>query len=249
MYANINRGTWDRTPTGFARNAQAATAEGFTAIKCAPFDNVSAKGLSNQAQHAATAIGIDRIREIRAAIGPDVDLMVDCHSRFGTATAIQMARELDDVGLTWLEDPVSLQDLEQLRQVNEHTSMPIATGERFRTLTGFRTLLESRVAEYILPDVKYVGGILGIKKIAALAEAFGVLVAPHNPSGPVASAASIHCMATVPNFGILEYAWGEVDWRRDLIDPSEQVEDGFAPVPVQPGLGVSLGERSEAMKG
>lgn len=86
------------------------------------------------------------------------------------------------------------------------------------------------------------GGILELKKIAALAEAAGVLVAPHNPSGPVATAASIQCMAGVPNFAILEYAWGEVDWRSALVDPSERVIDGFIDVSHRPGLGVDLTE-------
>ena len=94
--------------------------------------------------------------------------------------------------------------------------------------------------DYILPDVKHVGGITGLKKIATLAAARNVMVTPHNPSGPVATAASVQCMASVPNFAILEYAWGEVDWRASLIDPPEEIVDGFIGVPSRTGLGITL---------
>ncbi len=240
LYANINRATVDRSPLGFARNAANAVAEGFTAIKCAPFDDVSVANISQGTLTPAIRLGIDRIRAIRAEIGPDIDLMVDCHSRFNPGIIIQTARELADLHLFWIEDAVPLNDLGALAHVSQSTSMPIATGERLRTLTGFERLLKRGRVDYILPDVKHVGGMLGLKKIATLAEALQVAVTPHNPSGPVATAASVQCMASVPNFAILEYAWGEVAWRAALIAPPENIVDGFIEVPTGPGLGVSL---------
>ncbi|MCE2400864.1 mandelate racemase/muconate lactonizing enzyme family protein [Candidatus Poribacteria bacterium] len=240
LYANINRATVDRSPLGFARNAEQAVAEGFTAIKCAPFDGVSVSDISKGTLTPAIRLGIDRIRAIRTAIGPKIDLMVDCHSRFNPGLMIQTAKALDDLNLFWIEDPVPLTDLDAVAHVSQSTSMPIATGERLRTLTDFDRLLKRGSVDYILPDVKHVGGLLGLKKIASLAETTNVKVTPHNPSGPVATVASVQCMASVPNFGILEYAWGEVDWRSSLVDPPEQIINGFIELSTRSGLGISL---------
>ena len=240
LYANINRATVDRSPQGFAQNAEKAVSEGFTAIKCAPFDGVSVSDISKGTISAAIQEGIDRIRAIRATIGSEIDLLVDCHSRFNPGLIIQTAKELDDLNLFWIEDPVPLNDLDAVAHVSLSTSMPIATGERLRTLTEFGRLLKHGRVDYILPDVKHVGGMLGLKKIATLAETTNVKITPHNPSGPVATAASVQCMASVPNFGILEYAWGEVDWRSTLVDPPEHIQDGFIELSTHSGLGISL---------
>ena len=244
VYANINRATWDRTPDGFAQNALRAVEEGFTGIKCAPFDDVSVRDVSRRALTAAIRVGIERVRRVRETIGLDVDLMVDCHSRFNPGLIIQVARELEDLRLFWLEDPIPLTDLGALLHVRRSVSMPIATGESLRTKAQFRELLASQAVDFILPDVKYVGGILELKKVAALAEAAGTLVTPHNPSGPVATAASVQCMASVPNFAVLEYAWGEVEWRSALVHPPEQITDGFVKLSCRPGLGIDLAEPS-----
>ena len=240
LYANINRATVDRSPQGFAQNAEKAVSEGFTAIKCAPFDGVSVSDISKGTISAAIREGIDRIRAIRTTIGSEIDLLVDCHSRFNPGVIIQTSKALDDLNLFWIEDPVPLDDLDAVAHVSMSTSMPIATGERLRTLTEFDRLLKRGRVDYILPDVKHVGGMLGLKKIATLAETTNVKITPHNPSGPVATAASVQSMASVPNFGILEYAWGEVDWRSDLVDPPEHIQDGFLELSTHSGLGISL---------
>ena len=240
LYANINRATVDRSPSGFASNAERAVAEGFTAIKCAPFDDVSTTNISSGSLTPAICLGIDRIRTIRAAIGGDIDLMVDCHSRFNPGILIQVAKELEDLHLFWIEDAVPLDNLDAFAHVSRSIGIPIATGERLRTLTDFDRLLRQTEVDYILPDVKHVGGISGLKKIATLAAARNVMVTPHNPSGPVATAASVQCMASVPNFAILEYAWGEVEWRASLVSPPEKIVNGFIEVPDQPGLGITL---------
>ncbi len=240
LYANINRATVDRSPQGFTKNAEQAVAEGFTAIKCAPFDGVSASDIEKSTLTRTIHQGIERIRAIRTAIGPEIDLLVDCHSRFNPGLIIQTSKALDDLNLFWIEDPVPLNDLDAVAHVSQSTSMPIATGERFRTLTEFDRLLKYGRVDYILPDVKHVGGLLGLKKIATLAETTNVKVTPHNPSGPVATAASVQCMASVPNFGILEFAWGEVDWRSKLVDPSETIIDGFIELSTLSGLGSTL---------
>ena len=240
LYANINRATVNRTPEGFAQNARKAVEEGFTAVKCAPFDDVSTRDISRGTLTPAIRTGIERIRRIRETIGPDIDLMVDCHSRFNPGLIVQTAKALDDLHLFWLEDPIPMTNLDALSHVSQSTSMPIATGEQLRTKSAFQRLLEKRAVDYILPDVKHVGGILELKKIGAMAEAADVMMTPHNPSGPVATAASVQCMATVPNFAILEYAWGEVEWRAELLNPPEQVVAGYIELSDRPGLGIDL---------
>lgn len=240
LYANINRATVDRSPFGFAHNAERAVAEGFTAIKCAPFDDVSVANISRGSLTPAICLGIDRIRTIRAAIGGDIDLMVDCHSRFNPGIIIQVAKELEDLHLFWIEDAVSLENLDAFAHISRSIGIPIATGERLRTLTDFDRLLTQTHVDYILPDVKHVGGLSGLKKIAILAAARNVSITPHNPSGPVATAASVQCMASVPNFAILEYAWGEVEWRASLTEPPEKIVNGSIEVPDRAGLGITL---------
>jgi len=246
LYANINRATWDRSISGFVRNAEAAVSEGFTAIKCAPFDNVSYKELAKDEKHRdmqrAIATGIERIRQIRAAIGNSIDLLVDCHCRFTPSVATQVARELEDVNLFWFEAPIPSMDFDALALLKAEAPMPIAFAETLRTKSLFREALEKGAANILMPDVKHTGGILELKKIAALAESAQIPIAPHNPSGPVATAASVQCVTGLPNFLILEYAWGEVPWRSKLIIEPETIKDGYIEVSSKPGLGIELND-------
>jgi len=247
LYANINRGTWDRSPLGFARNAKAAVSEGFTAIKCAPFDGVlrgelaQTGGNSSEMQQAIDT-GIERIRQIRATIGDEIDLLVDCHGRFTTNMAIQVAKELEDVNLFWFEAPIPSTNFDEIAKVKAESPMSIAFGETLRTKSLFREALEKQAMDMLMPDVKHTGGILELKKISALAESAAIPIAPHNPSGPVATAASTQCMTSIPNFLILEHAWGEVPWRSELIIEPEKIEDGFIEVKNKPGLGIELND-------
>jgi len=248
LYANINRGTWERSPSGFARNAETAVSEGFTAIKCAPFDNVSRAELArtngnSSEMREAIDIGIARIRQIRAAIGDENDLLVDCHGRFTTCMAIQVAKELEDVNLFWFEAPIPSTDFAEIAMVKAEAPMPIAFGETLRTKSRFREALEKQAMDMLMPDVKHTGGILELKKISALAESAAIPIAPHNPSGPVATVASVHCMTTVPNFLILEHAWGEVPWRNELIIEPEKIVNGFIEISNKPGLGIELNDK------
>ena len=247
LYANINRATWDRSPSGFARNAKAAVLEGFTAIKCAPFDDVSHRELArtngnSDKMRKAIEIGIERIRQVRATIGDEIDLLVDCHGRFTTNVAIQVAKELEDVKLFWFEMPIPSTDFDEIAKVKAEAPMPIAFGETLRTKSIFREALKKQAMDMLMPDVKHTGGILELKKISALAESAAIPIAPHNPSGPVATAASVQCMTSVPNFLILEYAWGEVPWRSKLIIEPEKITDGFIEVSSKPGLGIELND-------
>jgi len=242
LYANVNRHVTRREPASYAAAAAAAVAEGFAAVKCAPFDDVHWTRLGDADGQRALLVGLERVRAIRRAVGPDVDLLVDCHWRFDVPTARRVAEELAPERLFWIEDPVGQDDPAQLREVKSFLGTRLAGGERLLTRAGFAALAEARAVDVVMPDLKHVGGILETRKIAAVAEVHGVAVAPHAPAGPIASAASAQACATLANFLILEHAWGEVDWRADLVG-GERIEGGCRVLGDRPGLGVDVDER------
>ena len=242
LYANINRATTDRTPSGFARHAAAAVADGFDAIKLAPFDGMP--GGIERAQDARD--GIACMEAVREAIGSDVDLLIDCHSHFTGRGGCEVFDALRDLNLYWYEEPVPDKDAEGYLMIKNHIDVPLAGGESLMYREGFWPVLDQYLMDIIMPDVTIVGGISELKKVAAMAEARNIPTAPHGPFGPVTIASGVQAMATHPEFLILEYAWGEIPWRHDLLLPSEQIVNGRIKVPDRPGLGVEL--NPEAVK-
>ena len=240
LYANINRHVRDRSPEGFARAAEQAVAQGFTAVKLAPFDEVRAPDQVRTGPGASWRPGVERVRAVRAAIGEGVELLVDCHSRFDESGALAVAEALADCRLYWLEEPVPHTAPDALARITARVPMPTASTESVFGLEAFAPFLTRRVVDFIMPDVKHCGGILELSRIAAAARANGVLVAPHSPSGPVSTAAGAQAMAAATNFSILEYAWGEAEWRADLLEPAERIENGYLLLPEGPGLGHRL---------
>lgn len=240
LYANINRGTLDRTPAGFAARAQQAAAQGFQAIKCAPFDQVEPQRLHEPAVRAAIELGIERVAAVRAAIGPQVALMVDCHNRFDSQTALAIAERLAPFDLRWFEEPVRAHA--GLAEVGGRCTLPLAGGESLYGLQQFAELLDRVPLRFVMPDVKHCGGVGELWRIGAMARERGVAVAPHNPSGPLATLASAHVGIALPTFDLLEYQWNEVPWAAELLDPPEQIVAGRLAVADRPGLGVRLNE-------
>lgn len=205
LYANINRATTDRTPDGFARNAAAAIAGGFDAVKLAPFDGMPVMDSAKEA-----APGIACMEAVRGAIGPDADLMIDCHSRLTVKGALGVADALRDLNLFWYEQPVNESDPDAVLEVKRRCGLRTAGGEQRMLRQGFRDALAHGLMDVIMPDVTVVGGVAELMKVADMAEAFGIPVSPHGPFGPVMTAAGVCAMAAHPNFLILEYGWGEV---------------------------------------
>jgi galactonate dehydratase len=240
LYANINRHVRDRSPDGFAMAAQEAVSEGYSAIKIAPFDELTDPNRVRTGPNAASLSGIERVRAVRAAIGDEIELAVDCHSRMEVSEAIQVGRALESCHLFWFEEPVSVSQPDGLTEVKHALPIPIASAESIYGIVGFRPFLERRAVDVLMPDVKHCGGILEMKEIAAAARMHQVLIAPHQPAGPVATAATAQAMATIPNFYICEHAWGEVDWRADLLDPPERIVDGHLLLSGRPGIGHRL---------
>lgn len=246
-YANINRATRgaDRTPEGFARNARSALDQGYDAVKAAPFDYMPRpeRGRARDEWRSLAKEGVDCIRALREALGPENDLLIDVHSKFDREFGIEMSERLAEYKLFWYEEPVNPRFAEDLAAINSKSPLALAGGEHVWSSQGFFELFRRDALDIYMPDVKHCGGILELKKIAAMADAAGNTCSPHNPSGPVATAASVQICATLPNFLILEYAWGEVPWSHELLEPAEEFRDGYLYVPERPGLGIEFNER------
>ncbi|NWG20978.1 MAG: galactonate dehydratase [Chloroflexi bacterium] len=242
-YTHISEATSGHSVGQRVEEALQAVAEGWTALK---WDPLPANFLSLSPAQMRDVV--EQIQAVREAVGDDVEILVECHGRLDPNTAMLLAREIAPLRPYFMEEPVPPENLDGLARVAAHAPLPLAVGERVYTAAEFWPILERQLVGYIQPDVIFVGGVLACKKIAALAEARCVGVAPHNPHGPVCTAATLHLAANLPNFSILEmpaddYLWS-AHWRDDfLIDPEPlRVRQGYLALPMAPGLGVELNE-------
>ena len=242
VYANINRRTTHRTPSGFADNAKLACAAGFTSLKAAPFDGLPLASAGQQNREWAIDLGIEAMKEMRSTVGSSVSLKVDCHSYFDYDEAIDVAERLVVVDLDWYEEPVAISDLETTKRIREHIPQRLAGGELSCGVEGFAGLCEQQAVDVVMPDVMHCGGLIEFLRIAQIAKANGLTVSPHNACGPVATAATIQVAACSENIESLELQWGEVSWRSELVEPHEEFADGVALVTETPGLGIHLNE-------
>jgi galactonate dehydratase len=242
VYANINRATDPRTPDGFAAAARRAVRDGFRAIKAAPFDGFPPAGSPARAVDAAVDSGIAAVVAMREAVGADVQIMIDCHSFFDVERAVAVAGRLEPQRLTWYEEPVAPERVDETLAIKRRIRQPMAGGEVLFGVAGFAPLFQRRAVDVIMPDVKHCGGLLELTRIAAAADAEGVLVSPHNPSGPVSTAASVQIAAGMRNLSFLELQYGEVSWRSALLSPPEAFVNGRITVPDRPGFGISLND-------
>jgi len=212
--------------------------EGYRAFKLGT-GQPGADGMDERALIRAAAKKLEAVRE---AAGPDVRLMLDNHGRFSPFYAIELMHALQPYDMLFLEELVPPENLQALKKVTEvKANVPLATGERLFSKWEFRELIDQQIVDIVQPDICHAGGILELKKIAAMAEAYYIKVAPHNPNGPVATAASLHLSAAIPNFLILETAKNEP--HRSMVQKSGlKIEDGWIELPRTPGLGIELDE-------
>lgn len=242
LYANINRGlrATDRTPDSFERAAARATREGFGTFKCAPFDEVS-PAMAPDRMLGQAELGLERVRAVRRAIGPEARLLVDCHSRFSAQVAPAVARELATLDVGWFEEPVQpTSAADDLAAIAHDVPMPVAGGESGYGVEFFDGLLDQRAVAVVMPDVKYCGGVAEAARAGRSAIGRGGGVSLHSPSGPISLLASGHATAAVDGALPLEHAVHEVDWRADLIEPAERIEGGRLLLPSAAGLGAAL---------
>jgi galactonate dehydratase len=246
LYANINRSTDPRTPEGFAEMAGRAVADSFDAVKLAPFDEMP-RNLSDPAViEDFTRRGIACAEAVRRTIGPKVDLLIDVHSHLDVKRGLELARRLEPLNLYWIEEVTPAVPVENLATINREAKMQTAGGELILGVKGFFPYIKAEAVDIVMPDVKFCGGMLELKKIASMAEGAGLLASPHGPASPVGNAAAAHVCATMANFPILEFSYGEVPWRAELIEPPEKIVAGALNLTDAPGLGITLNEKVAA---
>jgi galactonate dehydratase len=219
-------------------------------VKAAPFDGFPPPTAPAADIARAIDAGIDAVRAMRAAVGPSVGIMIDCHSFFDVEQSVAVAARLEPYNLTWYEEPVPPERVDDTVAIRRRIKQPMAGGEVLFGLSGFGPLVSRRAVDTIMPDVKHCGGLLEMTRIAAVAADAGVMVAPHNPSGPVSTAASVQVCAGMKNANYLELQYGEVDWRSDVLMPSERFVGGTIEIPDRPGFGIRLNDeviRSRAL--
>ena len=212
---------------------------GYTAVKMSPHQG----GDGAMAYNMATRIAGQRIKAVREMVGPDVDIAVDIHARFfEVQRAIRVAKEIEPYYPFWLEEPIKCENADAMKKLSEHVSIPLASGEANYTRHEFRDLINMQALDIVQPDICLCGGVWELKKIAAMAEAQYMMVAPHNPMSPLATIINVHFAASTPNFLILEYHAPDTAPYKDLINEPLMVKQGYVEVPSKPGWGVELNE-------
>ncbi len=229
---------------GVVREIRDILESGHTALKFDPFpiqpserDGYLEGSMSRKDEREAAELTA-LIREIT---GPDVELLIDAHGRFDVPTAIRLCRTLEEAGnIDWFEEPVPPESFNALKQVRDKVNAPISWGERGHTKWDFVPILENKLADYIMPDVTWTGGITELKKISALCEAYYIPVSPHDASGPINVVAGAQVMMTVPNFYRLETAqWNLAVYNAFIRTPLDN-SNGTLKLARTPGLGIEM---------
>jgi len=247
VYANINRSIAERTPDGFAAQARRAVDDGFSALKIAPFDEIELYGDNGKrVEGISLDAGIARIAAVRDAIGPNRDLMVDCHWRLNRSAAESVLRACEPYRLYWLECPVPetpemMDVLRGIRKLANDRGVRLAGCEEMSLVHGFMPFLRANVYDVMMPDVKYVGGMQEMLDVAQALQEHGVGFSPHNPSGPICHAASLQICAVSSGLERLEMQYAETPLFEELVSAMiPRAAKGEIAVPDNPGLGVRL---------
>lgn len=229
---------------GVVAEIRAIVESGHTALKFDPFPNQPGErhgyldgSMSRKDEREAAEL----TALIRETAGPEIEILIDAHGRFDVPTAIRLCRTLEEAGkIDWFEEPVPPESLNALKQVREKVSAPISVGERAHTKWDFVPILEGKLADYIMPDVTWTGGITEFKKISALAESYFVPISPHDASGPINVVAGAQVMMTVPNFYRLETSRWDLSAYNVFIRMPLDNSGGALKLPNTPGLGIEM---------
>tara|TARA_B100000686_G_scaffold31124_2_gene31994 strand:- start:1666 stop:2874 length:1209 start_codon:yes stop_codon:yes gene_type:complete len=226
-----------------------AKEEGFTAVgHLTPFLDEDREVPYFKTHASKIRDAIDTVGMYRDAVGDSVDLCIEIHRRLTPAEAVVLARGIEDFHPYFYEDPILPENFDAMGLVANNISVPIATGERLHSIHEFQMLLSRGAVQYVRPDVCLAGGITHTKKIAAIAEANYVEVVPHNPLGPVSTAACLQIAASIPNFAIQEYPLGELEPpKSEIVNKPLELEEGFLVIPDAPGIGIEIVEGAEEM--
>lgn len=191
---------------------------------------------------------LEKVKKIRTAVGPTFDLILECHRGMTVPEAITFGNEVAQYRPMVLEDPVNPDNVDTMAWIASQIKIPIATGERFINIKEYEQIIRRNAAQYLRPDVCAMGGITGAKKVAAIAEASDVLIIPHNPLGPVSTAACLQICASIPNLGIQELPSFCLDGAEDaMVTQQIQFNEGFLSIPEVPGIGIELMDNAEEL--
>jgi galactonate dehydratase len=222
-------------PEEFADKALQAVGQGFRSLKFSPFGPTASVCAKEQLREVLKCI-----EAVRDAVGPEIELAVDLHGRINPTTTVTLLKELEAFDLWFIEEPSLPENIRSLQKISALSRVPVATGERLFTKWGFVPVLENRLVDIIQPDLCHVGGISEAKKIASMAEAYYISVAPHNPLSHVSTVACLHLDANIPNFLAQEVVVNDVPWRGELVNFDVKPVNGYVNLPSGPGLGINL---------
>jgi galactonate dehydratase len=232
--------TVEREPEEFHKAATRVVERGYRALKFDPFGPGHYE-LSRDERIRSISL----VEAVRDAVGPEVEILIEMHGRFTPAQAIRISSELEPFDPSWIEEPVPPENLKALQKVADRVNIPVATGERIHSRYDIRELFELQAADIVQLDVTHFGGLGEAKKVAGWAEAYYMMMAPHNVGGPISTMANLHLDATMTNFKIQEHFNDFADsWIKTIQTGMPEVDptDGCFPVPTAPGLGVTLDE-------
>ena len=232
----VNGWSRAREPKGFGEDAAAAVEKGAKALK---WDCFGKSWIT--ITHEAMDRVVNSVAAVREAVGPNIDLLIEAHGRFNVHTALQIAKELAPFKPKFIEEPVFTDIVQDTIEFHKYSPVPTAAGERLFGKTMFRELINNYGTDYVQPDLMHCGGMNEMKKIGVMAEVQGIQIAPHNPNGPIAAAATAHVCATLPNFEFLETIGG-YEFRSEITDENLIIEDGYLVISDKPGLGIDINE-------
>jgi galactonate dehydratase len=232
------------TPEQYAAAAEKVIASGHDAIKLDPFLEMRPYHtgyVTGQISAEGEELGCNIVAAIRAAVGPKVEILIDAHGHYNVPTAVRLANRLyAESKIDWFEEPVPPEGYDALRSVREQVHCSICVGERLFTRWDFLPIFQQRLADYVMPDVVWTGGISELKKIATMAEAYFVPITPHNAMGPLQVVAGAHVMMTVPNFYRLEHSTAAIPSYNEMLAEPINFQGNAVSVSGKAGLGVEL---------
>jgi galactonate dehydratase len=235
------------TPNEYAAAAERVVRDGYSALKCYPLAMPRPDGgirhvSGRSVDSAAIDLAVERVRAVRRAVGPAVAIMLDLSGGLTTDATIRLCQRFADLDILFIEEPADPFDLGALKKIACRVDAPLAVGERLFTRNGYRPVLEARAADVLQPDIGNTGGIMEVKKIAAMAEVYNVRIAPHICASPVATAAALQLDACIANFMIQELYPYRPPSHFQLVDcaPEVEVKNGLLRIPDRPGLGINL---------
>lgn len=249
LYANYWFTGGGHNAEDYAVQAKKVKEAGFTGLKFDPFAHTNylyGEDLSSNLNLTAEQqdLAFEVSKAVRDAVGPDFDIMIETHAMLNYRVAVKMAQRLSTLDITWYEEPAGPENADTLRAMRERipSNVSICVGERHYTRHGIRPVLENNVCDVMMPDITRCGGPSEMKRMATMMEAYNVLLAPHNPNGPLSTLASAHVCASVPNFFRQEFMFNDVPWRDEIITHpiADMVQNGLLKLSDRPGLGVDL---------